>query len=256
MRLAFIVAAAVLLAAAPGSHAQDAVPAAPPAVLPEAPPAAAESPTAPPAPSATVPVEAPAEPSSPAAPVEAAPPPAPLAQPPAVEVVPAPAPVVETLQAAPPVEAPAVVAPPPPVPPHPTPKLPASPDSDAAAQATAVVAAFHESLRENYRKGVLNTLAPDVAIFEQGYTESSREVYGGGHLDSDLLFAASTRYEVIHREAAAHGDMAWVITQARTTGTFAGQAVDIDNTETAVLERRGGRWQIVHLHWSAHPRGE
>ncbi|MFT4047084.1 MAG: nuclear transport factor 2 family protein [Solimonas sp.] len=124
-----------------------------------------------------------------------------------------------------------------------------------AAQATAVVASFHQSLRENYRKGALATLAPDVAIFEQGFAESSRDEYGAGHLDNDLLFAATTRYEVLHREAAAGGDTAWVITQARITGTFAGQDIDLDHTETAVLERRGGHWLIVHLHWSAHPRG-
>jgi ketosteroid isomerase-like protein len=131
-----------------------------------------------------------------------------------------------------------------------------SPVSTAAEQATAVVADFHQSLRENYRKGVLATLAPDVAVFEQGYAESSRDEYASGHLDNDLLFAATTRYEVLHREAAASGDLAWVVTQARTTGSFAGQDVDLDNTETMVLERRAGKWKIVHIHWSAHPRSE
>ncbi|WP_169518359.1 YybH family protein [Solimonas variicoloris] len=135
----------------------------------------------------------------------------------------------------------------------PTP-APVAPHPDAAAQAAAVVDDFHASVAENYRERVLQLLAPDVAIFEQGYTESSRDAYADGHLDSDLLFAASTRYEVVHREAYASGDLAWVITQARTTGRFSGQSVDIDNTETMVLQRRGGRWLIVHIHWSAHPR--
>lgn len=120
--------------------------------------------------------------------------------------------------------------------------------------ARAIVGAFHAALRDNWQQGVLDLLAPDVAIFEQGYTESSRDAYASGHLQNDLIFAQTTQYDVVHRESYASGDMAWVITQARTTGTFAGEKVDIDNTETMVLERRQGKWQIVHIHWSAHPR--
>lgn len=128
-------------------------------------------------------------------------------------------------------------------------------EDPAAQEASAVVTAFHDSLAKNSRQGVLDTLAPDVAVFEQGYTESSREVYGGGHLDSDLKFAETTTYKLGHREAYADGDTAWVISQGRTSGSFAGHTVDIDNTETMVLQRREGRWQIVHIHWSARPRG-
>ncbi|HET8883477.1 MAG TPA: nuclear transport factor 2 family protein [Solimonas sp.] len=125
--------------------------------------------------------------------------------------------------------------------------------ADARA-AAAIVGAFHADLRDNWRQGVLDLLAPDVAIFEQGYTESSRDAYASGRLDNDLTFARTTKYDVVHRESYASGDTAWVITQARTTGMFAEQNVDIDNTETMVLQRRDGKWQIVHIHWSAHPR--
>nr|WP_240954102.1 nuclear transport factor 2 family protein [Solimonas marina] len=129
-----------------------------------------------------------------------------------------------------------------------------APSADAQA-AAAVVTAFHASLASQNRQAVLDTLAPDVAIFEQGYTESSRDVYGGGHLDSDLEFAKTTTYTLGHREAYADGNTAWVISQGRTTGSFADHKVDIDNTETMVLQRRDGQWKIVHIHWSAHPRG-
>lgn len=128
------------------------------------------------------------------------------------------------------------------------------PEVENSQVARALVGAFHAALRDNWRQGVLDLLAPDVAVFEQGYTESSRAAYADGHLDNDLNFARTTQYDVVHRESYASGDMAWVITQGRTTGTFAGEPVDIDNTETMVLERRKARWQIVHIHWSAHPR--
>ena len=134
--------------------------------------------------------------------------------------------------------------------------VPAATAAADARAAAAIVSAFHADLRDNWRQGVLDLLAPDVAIFEQGYTESSRDAYASGHLDNDLTFARTTQYDVVHRESLASGDTAWVITQARTTGTFAGENVDIDNTETMILQRRGGKWQIVHIHWSAHPRAQ
>ncbi|NGY05358.1 YybH family protein [Solimonas terrae] len=131
--------------------------------------------------------------------------------------------------------------------------VPASAAAADAQAVAAIVGAFHADLRDNWRQGVLDLLAPDVAIFEQGFTESSRDAYADGHLDGDLAFAQATKYDVVHRESYASGDTAWVITQARTTGSFADQKVDIDNTETMILKRREGHWQIVHIHWSAHP---
>src|SRR3546814_8101853 len=59
--------------------------------------------------------------------------------------------------------------------------------------ARAIVGAFHAALRDDWRQGVLDLLAPDVAIFEQGYTESSRDAYADGHLANDLDFAHATK---------------------------------------------------------------
>ena len=124
-------------------------------------------------------------------------------------------------------------------------------DSDAEA-AKAVVADFHRALAEGYRDGVLKLLMPNAVIFETGYVEASREQYAAGQLGADLLYAATVQREVVHREAVVSGDMALVITQARNSGEFQGEPVNLTNTETMVLRRSGGNWKILHIHWSGH----
>lgn len=117
-----------------------------------------------------------------------------------------------------------------------------------------VVEAFHKALQENFQQGVIDQLAEDVLIFEQGYVERSREEYAGSHLHNDMKFAAATRRTVMGRDAMQDRDLAYVITQSITEGRFGDQDIALDNTETMVLRRDGPSWKITHIHWSAHPR--
>jgi ketosteroid isomerase-like protein len=129
--------------------------------------------------------------------------------------------------------------------------LPAAAQSDEDA-VRAVVTDFHQALSEGYREGVLRLLAEDAVIFETGYVEANREQYASGHLDADLLYAATVRREPVHRKATVVGDLAYVISQSRNHGEFQGEAVNLTNTETMVLRRDGESWRIVHIHWSGH----
>jgi uncharacterized protein (TIGR02246 family) len=129
--------------------------------------------------------------------------------------------------------------------------LPASAQSDEDA-VRAVVTDFHNALAEGYRDGVLRLLADDAVIFETGYVEASREQYAAGHLDADLLYAATVRREPVHRQVKVVGDLAYVISQSRSRGEFQGEAVNLTNTETMVLRRSDADWRIVHIHWSGH----
>lgn len=116
----------------------------------------------------------------------------------------------------------------------------------------AVVADFHSALAEGYRDGALKLLMPNAVIFETGYVEASREQYAAGHLDADLLYAATVQRQLVHREAVVSGDMALVISQTRQTGEFQGKPVNLTNTETMVLRRSAETWKILHIHWSGH----
>lgn len=134
-----------------------------------------------------------------------------------------------------------------------TPAPAAASSADEAAVA-AVVADFHRALREGYRDGVLKLLDERAVIFETGYVEVDREQYATGHLDSDLMFAAQVKRDVVHSETTVAGDMAVVLTQSRNAGEFMDAKIDLENTETMVLRRAADGWKIVHIHWSGHNR--
>ena len=122
---------------------------------------------------------------------------------------------------------------------------------EAARPAIAVVDAFHAALRSGAAGAVLALLTEDVVVLEEGGAERSREEYAGHHLQADMAFAAATTAEVMRRAARVEGDVAWMLTEGRTTGTFNGRAVDRLTAETMILHRDGDAWRIRHIHWSS-----
>lgn len=120
-----------------------------------------------------------------------------------------------------------------------------------AAPATAVVDAFHAALAAGDTDGALAMLSPDVVILEEGGAERSRDEYAGHHLPADAAFAAATTGEVTRRTGAVVGDVAWIISEGRTTGSYSGRDIDRLTTETMVLVRHGDDWLIHHIHWSS-----
>ncbi len=123
--------------------------------------------------------------------------------------------------------------------------------SEAAAPAVAVVDALHAALGSGDADAVLALLTDDVMVLEEGGAERSREEYAGHHLPADMTFAAATTAEVTRRVAWVEGDVAWVLTEGRTTGAFNGRPVDRLTAETMILHRDGDAWRIGHIHWSS-----
>ena len=124
-------------------------------------------------------------------------------------------------------------------------------DDETARPAIAVVDAFHAALGSGDAAAVLALLAEDVVVLEEGGAERSREEYAGHHLPADMAFAAATTAEVTRRAARVEGDVAWVLTEGRTTGAFNGRPVDRLTAETMILHRDGDVWRIRHIHWSS-----
>ncbi|MFT4956617.1 MAG: ketosteroid isomerase-like protein [Brevundimonas sp.] len=110
---------------------------------------------------------------------------------------------------------------------------------------------FHAALDAGDRDAALALLTPDVIVLEEGGAERSREEYAGHHLPADIAFAGATRSEVARRAAAVEGDVAWIMTEGRTTGRFDDRAVDRLTAETMVLTRGADGWRIRHIHWSS-----
>jgi ketosteroid isomerase-like protein len=94
-------------------------------------------------------------------------------------------------------------------------------------------------------------LAPDVLIYESGGYESSLQEYAAHHLKADLQFMAKIRVQTLDQKSEVVGDLAWVSTRARFTGTDTAKPLTLLSTETMVLRRNEGQWRIRHVHWSS-----
>lgn len=120
-----------------------------------------------------------------------------------------------------------------------------------AAEATAVVAAFHAALAAGDGDAALAHLAPEVVILESGGSEKSRDEYASHHLGGDMRFAASSTREMLDQRQETYGDTAVVLSWSRTTGSVGDRQIDSNGVETMVLRRAGNTWRIVHIHWSS-----
>ncbi len=132
---------------------------------------------------------------------------------------------------------------------HDTPHVPVPPVRMAGA--AEAVDAFHAALRAGDRDAALAVLAEDALIFEAGGAERSRAEYASHHLEADAAFAAATEATVTRRSGEASGDVAWITSEGRTTGTFNGRPVDRLTVETMLLRRHADGWRIQHIHWSS-----
>ena len=122
----------------------------------------------------------------------------------------------------------------------------------ASAAAARVVDDFHAALARGDTSAAASMLSGAVIIFEGGSAERSLTEYATAHLPADAAFEQAVGSQLVQRSGEVSGDMAWVASEGRTKGQFKGRDVDRVTTETAVLRRVDGRWQIVHLHWSSH----
>jgi len=121
----------------------------------------------------------------------------------------------------------------------------------SAATPTETMDAFQRALAEGKREQVLALLSPQVQIFESGYVERSRDEYAAHHLDADSDFSRATRNTILRHSERRDGNTAVVLRETETTGRYKNADVHLFGTETAVLERDGDGWRIVHLHWSS-----
>lgn len=123
--------------------------------------------------------------------------------------------------------------------------------SQPTGPAIAVVDDFHRALRSGDADTVLALMAPEVVVLEEGGAERSRDEYASHHLRSDMTFAAASEAVVSRRVASIEGDIAWVLTEGRTTGRVNDRAIDRRTAETMILQRLGEGWRIRHIHWSS-----
>ncbi|WP_299648620.1 nuclear transport factor 2 family protein [Sphingomonas bacterium] len=98
---------------------------------------------------------------------------------------------------------------------------------------------------------VASLLAEDALIYESGGVERGKAEYASHHLPADAAFAKAMRRAVPRTAGPADGDMVWVASEARSTGTYKGRRIARVGTEMMIQRRAGSTWRIVHIHWSA-----
>ena len=117
--------------------------------------------------------------------------------------------------------------------------------------AATVVDAFHQALQSGDKAAALASLAPDALVYESGRIERDKAEYASHHLSADAAFATATKRSVTRRSGHATGNMAWIASEAKTSGTYRDRKINSLSTETMVLRRTGDAWQSVHIHWSS-----
>jgi ketosteroid isomerase-like protein/mono/diheme cytochrome c family protein len=115
---------------------------------------------------------------------------------------------------------------------------------------------FHEALSSGDPAKVKALLDPKVLVLESGGAERSRAEYAAHHLGADLQFLRTVRAELQGQSSDTVGDLAWVASESRLTGTTNDRPVDLLSTETLVMQRSSDGWKIVHVHWSSRPAGQ
>ena len=110
---------------------------------------------------------------------------------------------------------------------------------------------FHAALTSGDTVTATARLAPGVTIYESGYVERSRDEYAGHHMPADMKYAKLATSRVLKQTERREGNMAVIWSETETRSTNKGKEVTTLGTETALLQKTGDNWVIVHLHWSS-----
>ena len=122
-----------------------------------------------------------------------------------------------------------------------------------SAEVVNTVRSFHSALAAGDTARVLDFLASDVVIQENGDVEV-REEYRAHHLAADIAFARTVASSRTPIRVVAQGDVAWVASTTTSQGEYHGRPINSVGTELMVLTRAPNGWQIRSIHWSSHVR--
>lgn len=94
----------------------------------------------------------------------------------------------------------------------------------------------------------------DVTVFESGHANYGWSDYRNNHLAPELKEFKNTKYAFSDLKVKVDGKTAWATFKYSLTADIGTRNIQSGGLGTAVLEKRDGRWQIVHWHSSAPRR--
>ena len=113
---------------------------------------------------------------------------------------------------------------------------------------------FSASLKAADLATAESLLDPEVLILESGGAERSRQEYLSQHAISDAMFLKDAHVQLMHRTAKRSGNLAWVGSESEIHVQKDGKPFTLLSAESMVLKEVGGKWTIVHIHWSSRPQ--
>ena len=140
------------------------------------------------------------------------------------------------------------------------PKKPAPAAATSAANANDPVAAVLLRNAQGFETGdltMLDTLwAHDdgVTVFESGYANYGWADYRDHHLKPEIDEMKNVKYTLSDIKTRVSGNTAWATFKYALSADLKERHVDANGLGTAVLEKRGKDWKIVHWHTSAPRR--
>ncbi len=93
-----------------------------------------------------------------------------------------------------------------------------------------------------------------VTVFESGHANYGWADYRDHHLMLEMKEMKNTKYTLSDIKVKMAGTTAWATFKYAISADIRTRHVDGGGLGTAVLEKRDGRWQIVHWHSSAPRR--
>lgn len=128
--------------------------------------------------------------------------------------------------------------------------------SDDAAAVRAVLTQNAAAFERNDLAALNRLWANDeaVTVFESGHANYGWRDYRDNHLVPEMREMRNTRYALTDIRPRVTGDTAWATFRYTIAANIGSRRIDSGGLGTAILERRDGRWQIVHWHTSAPRR--
>lgn len=95
-----------------------------------------------------------------------------------------------------------------------------------------------------------------VTVFENGYANYGWLDYRNNHLAPEMKEFTNLKYAIIEPKIKISGMTAWTTFKYSISGETGGRHFNSGGLGTAVLEKRKGKWLIVHWHTSAPRRAQ
>ena len=135
-------------------------------------------------------------------------------------------------------------------------------DGDVSAQTNEVKAVTDVLTKEAQavEKGDLAALdkiwanTEDVTVFESGHANYGWNDYRNSHLAPELKEFKNTKYTFSDLKVKVDGKTAWATFKYKLTAEIEVRKIESGGLATAILEKREGKWRIVHWHSSAPRR--